>query len=278
MLTVLLKLPRRIAGKIRNVCVIAVKKMKLTFAFNLHRFALYLRVKSCRLLSGGEKSPQAASYEFSNNLLTLHKKIYNLLLLQKNNYKHYAYFSGYPYQSLGILNVFGDRGTEERFEAYELAKWIKSSDTILDIGCNCGFMSIFTSFRTGCSAEGIDINPHMISIGNEVAAYLNLSDKVKLITGDFKEFKCAKIYSVIFSFATHWTDDKNYRVSLDEHFSKLHTLLQSNGLLVFESHYNDVGQESFYDSINRSSELFRIEEKKILENGCREFYYMRKID
>lgn len=278
MLIELIKLPRKFAGRIKAKCTLAVKKLKLIYAFNLHRFALCLRVKSCRLLSGGEKSQQAASYAFSSNLMTLHNKIYDLLLLQKKDYKHYAYFNGYPYQSLGISNVFGDRGTEERFDAYELSKWINPSDRILGIGCNCGFMSIYTSFRTGCSVEGIDINPYMISIGKEVAAYLKLSDQVKLSTGDFNEFKCAKTYSVIFSFATHWTDDKNYRVSLDEHFYKLHTLLHSNGLLVFESHNNDVGQESFYDSINRSSGLFRIEERKILENGCRELYYMRKIN
>ncbi len=148
----------------------------------------------------------------------LHKKIRHELDLQRREYDSYSYFHGYPYQSLGILQVFGERGTEERFDAYDLANLIKRSDHVLDIGCNCGFMAIYAAFRTGCSADGIDINPYMIRVGQHCADYLQMSDRVKLIAQSFLDYKAERPYSVVLSFATHWTDDKNYRVRLQTIF------------------------------------------------------------
>lgn len=208
---------------------------------------------------------------------TLHKKIRHELDLQRREYKSYSYFHGYPYQSLGILQVFGERGTEERFDAYDLANLIRASDHVLDIGCNCGFMAIYAAFRTGCSADGIDINPYMIRVGQHCADYLQMSDSVKLIAQSFLDYKPERLYSVVLSFATHWTDDKNYRVRLQDHFLRIHAMMEPGGLLIFESHSADVGNAEFYAALEEMRGHFSWDGCRSMARGTRELYLMRQI-
>lgn len=213
----------------------------------------------------------------NRSLLELHRDISRELKKQKNEYPDYMYFSGFPYQSLGILNIFGARDTEKRFEDYELSKHLTSRDNILDIGCNCGFVAIYASYRTGCIAEGLDINNYMINIGNHCVRYLNLENKVTLKHSNFQIYKTDNKYSAVFSFATHWTDDKNYRVNIIEHLNKIHKLLKKDGLLFFESHSADVENISFHNSLNEAKHLFHWNDVKLLDNNTREFYIMRKL-
>jgi SAM-dependent methyltransferase len=222
------------------------------------------------------RTTDAASDRFIRDLPALHTRIEAILETQRREYPHYAYFFGRPYQSLGILGIFGERASEERFDVYGLADLIGPKDTVLDIGCNCGFMAVLAAFRTGCRAYGLDINPHMIDIGRAAADFLNLKDRVRLEAGKFQELQSEERFSIVFSFATHWTDDGNYRVELDEHFGRIHGFLTDGGLLIFESHCADVGQPTFYAAMERARDLFDIGPAKPTDNGTRELYLMRK--
>lgn len=213
---------------------------------------------------------------YVHGLPGLHRRIDAVLRKQYEEYGAYYYFYGQPYQALGILGVYGERSTEERFEAYNLRYLIKQEDRVLDIGCNCGFMALYTSFRTGCRADGIDINPYMIQIGEFCADYLRISDRVNLSAVRIQDFAAEEQYSVLFSFATHWTDDENYRVPLREHFERCSTYLQPGGLLVFETHAADVGNTAFYDAISTFSDLFAVESKRDTDRGTRHLYLFRK--
>jgi SAM-dependent methyltransferase len=213
---------------------------------------------------------------FIYGLPALHRRIDVVLKRQRKEYGDYYYFYGQPYQALGILGVYGERPTEERFEAYGLRDLIKPEDRVLDIGCNCGFVALYTSYRTGCKADGIDINPYMIQIGNLCAGYLRISDRVKLSAVRIQDFAAHAQYSVLFSFATHWTDDENYRVPLREHFERCAAYLQPGGLLVFETHAADVGNAAFYQAIATFSDLFRVESKRDSDRGTRHLYLFRK--
>ncbi len=213
---------------------------------------------------------------FVYGLADLHRDIDATLREQRREYGDYYYFYGQPYQALGILGVYGERSTEERFEAYELHDLVKREDHVLDIGCNCGFVALYTSFRTGCRADGVDINPYMIRIGNLCAEYLRLSDRVNLTAVRIQDFEPPTRYTVLFSFATHWTDDENYRVPLREHFERCAGYLQPSGLLVFETHAADVGNSEFYEAIETFTDLFLIESKRDTDRGTRHLYLFRR--
>jgi len=218
-----------------------------------------------------------ASDRFVHGLPALHARIREVLARQGREYGHYAYFYGQPYQALGILGIYGERPTEERFEAYGLADLVGRDDIVLDIGCNCGFVSILTAYRTGCRAEGIDINPFAIEIGHLAADFLGLGERVSLSARRFQDFESEPRFSVVFSFATHWTDDGNYRVDLREHLAKIHRVLRPGGLLVFESHCADVGDPEFYRALEAMRTHFTWDTKKAsFDNGTRELYLMRR--
>jgi SAM-dependent methyltransferase len=214
---------------------------------------------------------------FIHGLPALHVRIDDILERQRKEYGSYYYFYGYPYQALGILGVYGERSTEERFDAYGLRELIGADDRILDIGCNCGFMALYTSFRTGCHAEGIDINPYMIQIGQQCADYLRVSDRVKLTATRIQEFSSPGQFSAILSFATHWTDDENYRVPLREHFERCAGYLAPGGKLIFETHANDVGNAAFYEAIDTFTDLFMLELKRDTDRGTRHLYVFRRV-
>lgn len=243
----------------------------------LHRFGIFLIASARRLvrLTAPHANDQSSD-NFVVKLPALHKRIRGELKRQRKEYGDYAYFYGYPYQSLAVVQVFGERGTEERFESYELDKYIKKDDRVLDIGCNCGFVAIYSAYRTGCSAEGVDINPHMIRVGQHCADYLKLSDRVTLIARSFLEHQPERPYSVVLSFATHWTDDKNYRVRLQDHLLRIHAMMMPKGILLFESHSADVGNKEFYSALEEMRAYYSWDGFRTMARGTRELYVMRR--
>ncbi len=265
---------RRTLSKIKQF----IRHSMVAAASLLHRAGIAMIVSARKLVRLTEMHTiDTTSDRFIIGLPELHKKIRHELDLQRREYDSYSYFHGYPYQSLGILQVFGERGTEERFDAYDLANLIRKSDHVLDIGCNCGFMAIYAAFRTGCSADGIDINPYMIRVGQHCADYLQMSDRVKLIAQSFLDYKTERPYSVVLSFATHWTDDKNYRVRLQDHFLRIHAMMEPGGLLIFESHSADVGNPEFYQALEEMRGHFSWDGCRTMARGTRELYLMRQI-
>lgn len=271
---------QQISGARRTLSTIKqfIRHSMVAAASLLHRAGIAMIVSARKLVRLTEMHTiDTTSDRFIIGLPELHKKIRHELDLQRREYDSYSYFHGYPYQSLGILQVFGERGTEERFDAYDLANLIKKSDHVLDIGCNCGFMAIYAAFRTGCSADGIDINPYMIRVGQHCADYLQMSDRVKLIAQSFLDYKAERPYSVVLSFATHWTDDKNYRVRLQDHFLRIHAMMEPGGLLIFESHSADVGNPEFYHALEEMRGHFSWDSCRTMARGTRELYLMRQI-
>jgi SAM-dependent methyltransferase len=265
---------RRTLSKIK----LFIRHSMVAVASLMHRAGVSMIVSARKLVRLTEMhTTNQTSDRFIIELPKLHKKIRHELDLQRREYESYSYFHGYPYQSLGILQVFGERGTEERFDAYDLAKLIRTTDHVLDIGCNCGFMAIYASFRTGCSADGIDINPYMIRVGQHCADYLQMSERVKLIAQSFLAYKPERLYSVVLSFATHWTDDKNYRVRLEDHFLRIHAMMEPGGLLIFESHSADVGNAEFYAALEEMRGHFSWDGCRSMARGTRELYLMRQI-
>jgi SAM-dependent methyltransferase len=181
--------------------------MMVSVASRLHLLGVFLLVYSRRLVRLTERHTiDMTSDRFVMDLPQLHRKIRLELEMQRREYDSYSYFHGYPCQALAILNVFGERGTEERFDAYGLGDLVRAEDRLLDIGCNCGFMALYTAYRTGCSADDIDINTYMIRIGQYCTEFLRLQNRVSLHAQPFQDYRPTQKYTVVLSFATHWTD------------------------------------------------------------------------
>jgi SAM-dependent methyltransferase len=154
---------------------------------------------------------------------------------------------------------------------------IHESDTILDIGCNCGFMLIYASYRKGCSGDGIDINPFMINIGRAVTDFLELSHKIRLFQDSFLLFQPTKKYSVIFSFAAYWTDDGLLRPDFDLYMRKMHELLYDGGIIIFETHSNDANNPEFHKKMENFRDIFSFDKGILLDNNERELFFLKKI-
>ncbi len=126
--------------------------------------------------------------------------------------------------------------------------------------------------------DPIDINPYMIEIGNKCAEFLNLDSKVLLeavkVQGITPETIKEK-YTVVFSFATHWTDDENYRVSIEDHLLKIYGLMATGGRLIFETHCSDVGNEDFYKAMEKMRTYFEWDGFRTTDKGERELYVMK---
>ncbi|RCK26735.1 hypothetical protein TH8_08485 [Thalassospira profundimaris] len=209
--------------------------------------------------------------------LVLNEKIDQVLERYRNDENVYKYFYGYPYQSLNIANVFGDRVCDYRFDEYELSKFISPSDRVLDVGCNCGFMALLASYRTGCFSVGLDINPYMIEIGQLTSEFLRIQDITELYCKKIQDYYPGILFNVVFSFATHWTDDQNYRVSLRSHLERMASYLEVGGVLLFESHCNDIGSEDFYKVVEGARDIFDFNGcYKKTDSGSREYYVMKK--
>ena len=207
----------------------------------------------------------------------LNQEIDKVLERYRNDEEVYKYFYGYPYQSLNIANVFGDRICDYRFDEYELSKFVSSSDRVLDVGCNCGFMALLASYRTGCSSVGIDVNRYMIEIGQLTSKFLKIDDITELNCQRIQDYHPDILFNVVFSFATHWTDDSNYRVGLRSHLERMVSYLEVGGVLLFESHCNDLESEEFYRVVEESKDIFDFDGcYKKTDSGSREFYVMKK--
>lgn len=219
-----------------------------------------------------------AETDFVMRLNTTRRRIEEVLSRYRNDDASFKYFHGSPYQGLGILGIFGDRVCDYRFDDYELGKFIKSGDKVLDIGCNCGFLTILASYRTGCEGHGIDINPYMIEIGQIAAEHLRLSGRVHLRATRIEDYQPTALFDVVMSFATHWTDDKNYRVTIRAHMERMAALLKPNGTLIFETHCNDLNSPEFRTAMSELGDLFAFDGLyKKTDSDTRELYIMKRV-
>lgn len=257
---------------------VAKRRFFVWISYTCNYLSVILQVCSRKIIQNINRSSSDFSCEyFVLNKITLLRKIKNVIKKQKAEYKYYSYFFGYPYQAFNTLGVFGERSTEERYKHYQLDSYLEKHHQVLDLGCNCGFVGIFASYRKGCNVTGIDINPFAIEIGRLCVDFLDLNDKVNLLPLRIQDLNKGIRYDGIFSFAIHWTDDKNYRIPLQDHFNAIYDLLKESGLLFFESHAVDVGNQQFHEVINNIKNLFAIVYKSHTDAGARYYYIFRKI-
>ena len=160
------------------------------------------------------------------------RKDLSLINLRKDK-NFFDYGVGYFYQSFGKLKIRGLRDTLYRKEIINLDKFTQNKK-ILDIGTNSGFllMELNNNFN---NALGIDYNPKLIQLANKVKDYLQISN-INFKTINFETENIDGPFDVVLSLANHHTYDGGIS-STEKYFQKIFSLLNSEGILVIESHH-----------------------------------------
>lgn len=193
------------------------------------------------------------------------KKIKFHLEQQKKGWKHLIYGLGGLYQSFDELKIKGKRNTENRIKEYELKKYIKNYYNILDIGCNCGFIDLKLAKYVN-SIDGVEINPFLVAIGNEVKTYLKIKN-VNFHPIGFEEYETDKKYEAIFSFAADEVADDLSKLSFTYYIKKILSLMTMDGYLLFESQASDILEGTWkpkYDFLKKNFKI--IKEKKVFSD------------
>jgi len=205
---------------------------------------------------------------------SLHKKIKSHFKLQNLQWKTPIYPC---YQGYKRIALSGLRPTEERLKAYGLNKYLNDGFTVLDIGCNSGFISLETSYFVK-SVDGLDVNPFLINVAKDTKDFLEIKNANFYCTG-FEDYHTDKIYDIIFSFANHETWDGNSKYLLDEYLKKIWSLLSEDGKLFFETH--DIRKENI-TQIKENLDKFFITEEDFFYSRIhpamvdRKFYILKK--
>ena len=172
----------------------------------------------------------------------IRKKIYRMMSADQ---KTFDYGNGYFYQSCEKIGISGLRHTKQRSDILNLKEFTEGK-TILDIGTNTGFL-LFQIDNNFYSCDGIDWNPVLINIANEVKNYLKINN-IYFYIGNFLNFDFNKNYDVVLSLANHTTFDggiKDYK----EYFNKIFKILKNDGLLVLESHHQSIEKADKFNKI-----------------------------
>ncbi|MBR0434915.1 MAG: class I SAM-dependent methyltransferase [Lachnospiraceae bacterium] len=142
------------------------------------------------------------------------------------------------YQTLPQLGIAGVRPTDVRIEEYGL-KEIVSGKKVVDIGCNCGFLDITIS-QYAESVTGIEYNDTLVNLSNAISNYLHVGN-VTFKQGDFEKYVPVERFDVVLFFAVHgWIN-----LPVENVVSKISSLLNDGGILVFESQKIEEDEELF---------------------------------
>ncbi len=196
----------------------------------------------------------------------LHKKLRVHIDEQNKNWKSFIYAQdkGF-YQGLEELNIDGWRPSENRLRKYDLIKYLTNKKTALDIGCNCGFFTIVVS-RHVKHIEGLDINPYLIKIGDDVKDFLKITN-ISFNNFTFEDYDIDKKFDIIFSLGNDETIDGNTKFTFSQYIEKIYNLLDQDGILVFESQAIDAYYpDRFKPKLENLKKLFEIIENKIVQS------------
>jgi len=165
--------------------------------------------------------------------LPLLRRVFTQLHLQRSQWPH-SYCQGYAYQGWERIGVAGIKPTEQRLALYDVDGLLGTRRRILDVGSNCGFLALELAQR-GHRVDGIELNPWLVGIANEVRDALDLT-QARFLVEDFQAFLPAEPYDAVFSLANHATIDGHSGLDFEHFTAKLFELLKPGGLLFFESH------------------------------------------
>ncbi|UCC99519.1 MAG: class I SAM-dependent methyltransferase, partial [Phycisphaerales bacterium] len=147
--------------------------------------------------------------------------------------------------------------------------------TVLEIGCNTGFLAISIADRAK-SVLGFDINPHLIDIARDAANYAGINN-ARFIASSFEDFSSPEPFDSVLSFASHATYDGNTGYSIDQYLRRCYELVKPGGLLLFESHsWEQPSSDDLQQVCFAMDRFFTVRQRQVLQRGrpadqCRTF-------
>jgi SAM-dependent methyltransferase len=197
-------------------------------------------------------------------LLDAHLEFNKILARQKQEWPHYDYGEGYFYQSMSELGVSGLRSTEARVQAYGLTERVRGR-TVLDIGCNAGFLSV-TLAQTASRVTGFDVNPFLVEVGRTAARLLGRSN-TEFIAASFEDAPLSGPYDIVMSLANHSTFDGQTRYDLQSYFDRCVLLVRQGGLFIFESHTPSFEGKGIDQVCDMIAQRFEVKHRAVHDYG-----------
>ena len=196
----------------------------------------------------------------------LHEKLQKHIDEQTKKWKSFVYAKSKGfYQGFDEIKIDGCRPTEKRFERYQINKYLNKGKIALDIGCNCGFLTLYLS-RYVSEIDGVEFNPYLVKIANETKNFLKI-DNADFFTSSFENFQIDKKYDVVFSLANDETIDGNTKFTFVEYIQKVMDYLNDDGYLMFETVSPDTYEPKlFKPKLKLLKEYFSILEDKMVKS------------
>ena len=141
------------------------------------------------------------------------------------------------YQSSARRGVRGKRSTADRVEIYGLREILCRHMRVLEIGCNCGFLTLEMARLAG-HVTAFDVDPNYIALGTMVQRHFRLTN-VAFQTAQVETFRPSERFDCVVSCAVHgWIT-----LPFGAYIQHLRSMLAPGGFLVFESHELDCHPE-----------------------------------
>lgn len=142
-----------------------------------------------------------------------------------------------PYQRYDRIGLEGLRWTpEKRISEAGIDKLVRPGCTVLDIGCNTGFIGIELAYAHKVArTDGIEPNAWLCRIGEKVADFLGVRSRVRFFDQMFQDFEGGRDYDLILSLAAFHTQDGREREGARDYFDRCLDLLKPGGLILYES-------------------------------------------
>ncbi len=137
------------------------------------------------------------------------------------------------YQSYSELGIAGIRNSQERIAIYRCRELLKTTDHVLDIGCNCGFLDLQIAPYVN-HITGLDVQKAFIEIANETKAYTGTLNAT-FLCADYAHAEIKESFNAIFALAVH-SNIITSDVTEEQYVGALMKNLTADGYLFFESH------------------------------------------
>lgn len=199
-------------------------------------------------------------------------------LLDKAAREESEYIGDSFYQSFDKLGILGKRNITERIKTYCLPDYLRPSDKVLNIGCNCGFLDCQAASYVK-SWTALDINGNLIDIARYVSDFAGIQNIMFVEADAFGSTYQWETYDAILCLAVYAYILRN-GITPADFIDRLYEHLTPGGLLWFESH--PLVTRQFIDEYDMMCNLFVekgmeiCKEEALDSGGKRRFVILRR--